>query len=159
MVNQRCIVRNEPPHSPEFNARTWTLVRTCVRAWVIKYDERQRVGGGGREAEQGERSRAGSGGSPRLPERSTCRFVDARLPEIEPLCTTEITSSWSTVSNGSSLPFLSPLSSFSLFLDANINTRQCRRRIDLSGTRVARKFAGIACVRLDIKSRCVLTCE
>lgn len=31
LVNQRRIVRNEPPHSPEFNARTWTLVRTCVR--------------------------------------------------------------------------------------------------------------------------------
>lgn len=31
LVNQRRIVRNEPPHSPEFNARTWTLMRTCVR--------------------------------------------------------------------------------------------------------------------------------
>jgi len=30
LVNQRRIVRNEPPHSPEFNARTWTLA--CVRA-------------------------------------------------------------------------------------------------------------------------------
>jgi len=30
LVNQRRIVRNEPPHSPEFNARTWTSA--CVRA-------------------------------------------------------------------------------------------------------------------------------
>lgn len=30
LVNQRRIVRNEPPHSPEFNARTWTFARGRV---------------------------------------------------------------------------------------------------------------------------------
>lgn len=53
LVNQRRIVRNEPPHSPEFNARTWTL-DVCARGLLnMRETEEKEIaatgGGGGRE--------------------------------------------------------------------------------------------------------------
>lgn len=159
----------------QFNARTWTLARTCVRAWVIKYDERERRGGWRRKGVRAKRSRAERSGARSgallgflnvrraAPPTRDCprssRCMRRRLRLHGQRCRTDRELSLSLPPRSLFLPF----SGRSINTRANVDTST--RRIDLREARATRKFARIyPCLRItrvrsDIKSRSVPTCE